>query len=84
MILSNFVRGCALTIMGNRTADVDNLARQKAHTAGICGAMAEQRRADGRNENESAPQKFVHLVGFRDPNARNAPWVRPRPLSPKS
>jgi hypothetical protein len=83
-ILSNFVRGCALIVMGNRTADVDNLARQKAHTARICGAMAEQRQADGRNENESAPQKFVHLVGFRDPHAGKAPWVRPGPIAPKS
>jgi hypothetical protein len=28
--------------------------------------------------NQSAPQKFVHLVGCRDPQARPAPWVRPR------
>jgi hypothetical protein len=28
--------------------------------------------------NQSAPQKFVHLVGCREPNARPAPWVRPR------
>jgi hypothetical protein len=83
-ILGNFVRGCALIVMGNRTADVDNLARQKAPAAGICGAMAEQRQADGRNENESAPQKFVHLVGFRDPHAGKAPWVRPGPIAPKS
>jgi hypothetical protein len=70
--------------MGNRTPDVDNLAGRKAQTTKICGAMAEQRRSDGRNDNESAPQKFVHLVGYRDPNARRMPWVRPRPISPKS
>ena len=47
----------------------------------ICGAMAEQRRPDASHENESVPQQFVHLVGYRDPNARrapkpSAPWVR--------
>lgn len=55
----------------------------KISGAKICGAMAEQRGADGRNEIESAPQKFVHLVGCRDPNARKAPWIRPRPIPPK-
>jgi hypothetical protein len=70
--------------MGNRTTDADNPARRKAQTTQMCGAMAEQRQADGRNENESAPQKFVHLVGYRDPNAHREPWVRPRPIAPKS
>jgi hypothetical protein len=41
----------------------------------ICGAMSQQRCDSG---NESAPQKFVQLVGCRDPKARQAPWVRPR------
>jgi hypothetical protein len=31
--------------------------------------MSEQHGQDGRG-NESVPQKFVHLVGCRDPNAR--------------
>ena len=53
--------------MGNRTTDVDNLAGRKAQNTKICGAMAEQRQADGRNENESVPQKFVHLVGYGIP-----------------
>jgi hypothetical protein len=70
--------------MGNRTIDVGDRARPKADAKKICGAMAEQCRADGRNENESAPQKFVHLVGFRDPHAGKAPWVRPGPIAPKS
>ena len=71
-------------VMGNHIIDAGNRARPKADAGKICGAMAEQRQADGRNENESAPQKFVHLVGYRDPNARRAPWVRPRPIPPKS
>ena len=40
--------------------------------------MAQQRGDSGRG-NESAPQKFVHLVGYRDPKARPEPWVRPAP-----
>jgi hypothetical protein len=46
----------------------------------ICGAMSQQ---CGDNGNASAPQKFVHLVGCRDPKARLEPWVRPRPASLK-
>jgi hypothetical protein len=47
----------------------------------ICGAMSQQR---GDSGHESAPQKLVHLVGFRDPTARPDPWVRPtRPAAIK-
>jgi hypothetical protein len=46
----------------------------------ICGAMSQQR---GDSGNESAPQKFVQLVGWRDPKARPEPWVRPRPTPVK-
>ena len=42
---------------------------------GICGAMSQQR---GDSGHESAPQKFVQLVGYRDPKAGLEPWVRPR------
>ena len=48
----------------------------------ICGAMSQQRGDSGRG-NESAPQKFVQLVGCRDPKARSEPWVRPRPAPAK-
>ena len=40
----------------------------------ICGAMSQQR---GDSGHESAPQKFVQLVGYRDPKARPDPWIRP-------
>jgi len=50
---------------------------------GKCGAMSEQSADSGRG-NESVPQKLVHLVGYRDPNARPAPWIRPRPIPAKS
>jgi hypothetical protein len=43
---------------------------------GMCGAMSEQRGDSGRG-NESAPQEFVRLVGYRDPKTRPEPWVRP-------
>lgn len=52
----------------------------------ICGAMSEQHGdsgGDSGRENESLPQKLVHLVGWRDPNARSEPWIRPRPASSK-
>lgn len=69
--------------MGDRAIDVGNHIKSKADSAGICGAMAQQRRADGTDDNESTPQKFVHLVGCRDPNAGRVPRIRPRPTSPK-
>jgi hypothetical protein len=51
-------------------------------TKKICGAMSQQRGDSGRG-NESAPQEFVQLVGYRDPKARPEPWVRPRPAPMK-
>jgi hypothetical protein len=51
-------------------------------TKKICGAMSQQR-GDGGRGNESAPQEFVQLVGYRDPKARPDPWVRPRPAPGK-
>ncbi len=47
-----------------------------------CGAMSEQSADSGRG-NEQVPQKLVQLVGYRDPNARPDPWVRPRPIPVK-
>jgi hypothetical protein len=43
---------------------------------GVCGAMSQQNADSG---NQSAPQKFVQLVGYRDPKVRPEPWVRPVP-----
>jgi hypothetical protein len=71
--------------MGNgSSAGVGSLANPKKDEREICGAMAEQRRQDGCDDNESAPQQFVHLVGFRDPDTRRVQGKRPRPPSPKS
>lgn len=44
-----------------------------------CGAMSQQGSDSG---NTSTPQKFVQLVGCRDPKAGSEPWVRPRPAKP--
>ena len=38
--------------------------------------MSEQSADSGRG-NEQVPQKLVHLVGYRDPNAGPDPWIRP-------
>jgi hypothetical protein len=46
------------------------------------GAMLLQDGDSGRGT-ESAPQKFVHLVGCRDPKMRTAPWTGPRPVAVK-
>lgn len=40
----------------------------------ICGAMSQQR---GDSGHESAPQKLLQLVGYRDPKARPDAWIRP-------
>jgi hypothetical protein len=47
----------------------------QTETIRICGAMSLQGGDSGRG-NESVPQKFVHLVGCRDPKVRLEPWVR--------
>lgn len=52
----------------------------KVEQPGICGAMSQQ---SADNGNISAPQKFVQLVGCRDPKARPEPWVVARPAPPK-
>jgi hypothetical protein len=67
--------------MGNDTTDIGSNIQPKADGTRIGGAMAQQRRADGSDENESTPQKFVHLVGCRDPNVRRDTRQPPRPVS---
>jgi hypothetical protein len=57
---------------------IDHESPLKKEGARKCGAMSEQSADSGRG-NEQVPQKLVHLVGYRDPNVRPQPWVRPRP-----
>lgn len=73
--------------MGNGNVEVGNetatrKSGQSKKPAGICGAMTQQRGDDGRG-NQSAPQKFVQLVGYRDPNGRPEPWAGRRPTPVK-
>jgi hypothetical protein len=49
---------------------------------GICRAMLQQCADSGRG-NQSAPQKFVQLVGCRDPKAQSEAGIRPRPAPVK-
>jgi hypothetical protein len=55
---------------------------QKIERPRVCGAMAQQCGDSGRG-NDYAPQKFVRLVGYRDPSPRPETWVRPRPAPAK-
>jgi hypothetical protein len=48
----------------------------------VCGAMSQQNGEDGRG-NQSTPQKFVRLVGYRDPNARTERGVAARRIPGK-
>ena len=57
-----------------RVGETKPLGKQRPR---ICVAMALQSGEFGRG-NDSAPQKLLQLVGCREPNARPAPWVRPR------
>ena len=61
---------------------IDHQSPLKREGARKCGAMSEQSADSGRG-NESVPQKLVHLVGYRDPNARPDPWIRPRLIPAK-
>ncbi len=61
---------------------IDRKNALKTQRAAICGAMSLQGSDLGRYE--SAPQKFVQLVGCRDPKARTEPQPdspRPRPAA---
>ena len=57
---------------------IDKAVASKAERPRICGAMSQQC-GDNSRGNQSAPQKFVQLVGFRDPKAQPKPPVRPAP-----
>ena len=66
-------------IAGNDSASplrIDKSNPLKAERRRICGAMTEQCGDSGRG-NDQTPQKFVRLVGYRDPNARPETRVRP-------
>jgi hypothetical protein len=61
---------------GSLALRIDDPTPRAKEPVKVCGAMSLQY-GDGGRGNESAPQKFVHLVGYRDPKPRAEPWVRP-------
>jgi hypothetical protein len=61
---------------------IDHKSPVKREGTRKSGAMSEQSADSGRG-NEQVPQKLVHLVGCRDPNARLDPWIRPLPVPAK-
>jgi hypothetical protein len=57
-------------VVGNKTPPANTaptLPKKPSDAPAVCGAMSQQRDHLG---NQSAPQKFVHLVGCRDSGAR--------------
>jgi hypothetical protein len=78
--------------VGNKTRNrkpgppvIESLAKTDSPTAlrpRICRAMLQQGADSGRGT-QSAPQKFVQLVGCRDPKARPEPAGRARPAPAK-
>ena len=66
--------------IAERLAQSDGSPEPRIDKPLICGAMSLQRGDSGR---ESVAQKFVHLVGCRDPKVRPEPWVRPHPIATK-
>jgi hypothetical protein len=57
-------------VVGNKTLPANAAPtppEKPSHAPAVCGAMSQQRDHLG---NQSAPQKFVHLVGCRDSGAR--------------
>ena len=67
---------------GSSELRIDLQNPSKTERVRVCGAMSQQHGDSGRG-NESVPQKFVQLVGCRDPKAKAEPWVRPQPAPVK-
>jgi hypothetical protein len=61
----------------HRRIEASNTLRIKR--SGNSAAMSQQ---CGDSGNYSTPQKFVQLVGCRDPKASSGRWVRPGPAKP--
>ena len=67
-----------------RTDDTHEPRIEAANTVrikrpGHCGAMTQQ---CGDRGNDSTPQKFVRLVGYREPKASSGAGVHPGPTRP--
>ncbi len=62
---------------GLAAGDRNALGRERSR---VCVAMTQQSGEFGRGT-QSAPQKLLQLVGYRDPNVRPVPQIRPRPIA---
>ena len=68
--------------MGNGNIGVGNNAAPRKSGQQMAGAMSQQG-APVMGDNQCSPQKFVRLVGCRDPKVKPGPGVRPHPNPPK-
>ena len=73
----NLARPMTARTDGELRIEAPNTVRMKR--SANCGAMSQQ---CGDSGNYSTPQKFVQLVGCREPKAGAEPWVRPGPAKP--
>ena len=69
--------------MGNGNISVGNTSAPRKSGQQMAGAMSQQG-APIMGDNQCSPQKFVQLVGCRDPKARDltARDLKPRDLKP--
>ncbi len=68
--------------MGNGNIGVGNKTATRPSSQQMAGAMSQQG-APVMGDNHCSPQKFVRLVGCRDPKVRPGPEVRPHPTPVK-
>ena len=64
--------------MGNGNIGVGNTAAPRKSGQQMAGAMSQQS-APVMGDNQCSPQKFVRLVGCRDPKVKPGSEVRPYP-----
>jgi hypothetical protein len=67
-----------IIVVGNGNIGVGNKSTPRKSGQQMAGAMSQQG-APIMGDNQSSPQKFVQLVGCRDPKAKLEPKVRPQP-----
>jgi hypothetical protein len=66
----NIIVGSKPTTAKSTSAESETNSRAKKQRPGFCGAMSQQRCDSGA---QSTPQKFVRLVGCRDPRIKPQP-----------
>jgi polygalacturonase len=68
--LSQFTIQRRIAVVGNGNIDVGNTSAPRKSGQQMAGAMSQQG-APIMGDNQCSPQKFVQLVGCRDPKARD-------------